>query len=266
MSALIKLAMASFEMEKQAGLLSIAKGVGSVAMNAVKQNPMAAKAALGGAVAGAAVSKLTQTKQAEEKEPFRASVQRGIGAAAGAIGGARAGDFLGKVTRKAFPKVGRIADEVGGFVGLAAGARFGNQSIKDFQKKAAEMATKALAKEEKDDVSNGKFNASAGGIGKSSLIDTAKKEMAKSAARRSIQPEVGQRRFANPAERGFRVEHSRPLGQDMGHKDFVAKHMSEASRAVRMSEANKLVSKKVAAKAGIKGAVAGAVGTAAVVG
>ena len=109
---------------KQAGLLGIAKdfastakGVGSVAKNLVKQNPTVAKAAIGGAVAGAAATKVMsggQNKQAAAKDP-------------------------------------------------------------------------GLAKEEKDDAGNGKFNASPGAAagdakaGKSSLIAAAKAEMAKPA-------------------------------------------------------------------------------------
>jgi hypothetical protein len=178
--------------EKKASLVDVAKGIASVGKNLVKQNPGVAKAAFGGAVAGAAVNRALQTKQAEEKKPYGAlrHVRDAALTAVDAYAGKAAGGVIAAVTSKHQIPGGLHMQRVGfgKGLGMAAGAAIGvANSIgrKETHEKYAAAADKALRKEEKDN--GGPVNVTGGGTApkaKSSLIASAKAEMAKAASKK----------------------------------------------------------------------------------
>lgn len=140
---------------KQAGvLLDTAKGIASVGANLIKQNPI--KAAIGGAVAGAAVGKMTQpsqTKQAEEKKPYGAlhHVRDAALTGASAYAGKVVGGIAAAVTSK--HEVGGLLHSqrigFGKGLGLAAGVANGVANAvgrREAHQKSAELVRAALKK------------------------------------------------------------------------------------------------------------------------
>ena len=205
--------VAAVGQEKKASLVDIAKtlasttkGVGVVAKNVVKQNPAAAKAAAGGLVAGAVLAPRGQTKQAEQKKPYGVlrSARDAVLTVADSYAGKAVGGLIGAKLHKIPKRInGTLAEGTAdvmhhmrgvGFgqgVGATAGAYMGlkdAQGRREEHQKYAAVADKALAKEEKANADPSKFKdpakGSGKGLGKSSLIDVARKEMAKSASKK----------------------------------------------------------------------------------
>lgn len=178
--------------EKKASLVDVAKGIASVGKNLVKQNPTAAKAALGGAVAGAVATKALQTKQASEKKSYGAlrHVRDAALTAVDAYAGKAVGGVIAATTSKHQIPGGLHMQRVGfgKGLGMAAGAAIGvanSLGRREAHEKYAAAADKALQKEEK--ANGGPVNVSGGGTApkaKSSLVASAKAEMAKAASKK----------------------------------------------------------------------------------
>lgn len=172
------------DIQKKANLLTdTAKGIFSVGKNLVKQNPTAAKAALGGAVAGAAATKALQTKQAEEKKPYgvlrhaRDAALTGIDAYAGKAAGGMISAATSPHQIGGHLHTGRIGFGKG--LGMAAGAAIGVANSIG-RREAHQKYASSESVEKKPEAKPGKEGVKA----ESSLIASAKAEMAKAASKK----------------------------------------------------------------------------------
>lgn len=183
--------------EKKAGLLDIAKGIGSVGLNLAKQNPGVTKVIAGGAaagVAGAVAKKVLspgQEKQADDKEygPVRHVRDLALTGLSGVAGRFVGGDIasmtsphnnlVGHVgTNNPVRHAGRVGFGKG--MGLAAGVAIGalnaGRRKENFEKaSAALLNAKKKSGDTEKETNDGKQETGT----KSSLIAAANEQMAK---------------------------------------------------------------------------------------